>query len=113
MRPDQFQRLEALQEKLVDTLMDEANPENWAGGDKKLEKLTREERGDRYWCKKNAAATLTLITKTLALEHFRSKGVPEGEATSEDDGLDKEIDSAERKAAKLLEAYQAKQVGNA
>lgn len=113
MRDDQFDKLEALQEKLCDTIMTEADPANWPGGDKLPMEMTKDERGDRYWCKKNAAATFTLINKTLSLAVFKNNDsrIPiQGEAQPKapEDELDKEIARAEREAAKQLEAFEKK-----
>jgi len=110
MRDDQFTQLEALQEKLAETVMVEADPENWSGGDKLPMDMTKEERGDRYWCKKNAAATFTLLNKSMSLAHY-NRGVrnptPAQEQRVEDE-LDREIAKAELEAKKQLEAFEAK-----
>jgi hypothetical protein len=63
VRDDQYASFKALNEKLIDVVIVEANPEHWTGDPSKLAELTREERGDRYWCKKNAAATLSVLMR--------------------------------------------------
>jgi len=110
VRDDQFDKLEALQEKLCDTVMTEADPVNWPGGEKLPMDMTKDERGDRYWCKKNAAATFTLLNKTLSLAFFRRDSTTPAptEAKAPEDELDKEISRAEREAAKQLEAFEKK-----
>lgn len=118
MRDDQLKRLEAIQEKMVDALVVEMDPDFWPGafddkGDRKNPaELTKDERGDRYWCKKNAAATLTLITKVESLQHFRNRYMtnPAPEETVEDDNadMDKEISRHEKEAERLLSKFQAR-----
>ena len=73
MRDDQFEKLEALQEKLCDTILTEADPDNWPGGKQLPKDLSQEDRGDRYWCKKNAAATFTLLNKCMSIALYRAK----------------------------------------
>jgi hypothetical protein len=109
MRDDQYTKLKSLTEKLTDVVLVEADPAKWPGEGKALAALTRDERGDRYWCKKNAAATLTMLMKvhslTGVLEQRGGFGAPP--ADPEGDGgeadLDKEINAAEREAARIIE----------
>lgn len=110
MREDQFNKIEALQEKLCDIILTEADPENWPGKDKLPMEMSKDERGDRYWCKKNASATFALLNKTLSLAFFRrGSGTPEpAETKSPEDELDKEIAKAEKEAAKQLAAFEKK-----
>ena len=109
MRDDQFDRIEALQERLVDQFTQEADPVNWCGQGKKPMQLTRDERGDQYWCKKNAAATLTLLHKTLSLAYFRDRlnknltPNPDDEDINNQVDLDKHIDDAEQKAQEIMD----------
>lgn len=108
MRDEQFAKLEALQEKLCDTVLTEADPDNWPGGLTLPRDLTKDERGDRYWCKKNAAATFTLLNKTLSIAHYNrgASAAPAQDYREPEDELDKEIARAEREAAKQLEAFE-------
>lgn len=109
MRPEQYERLQALQEKLTDVVIQEADPERWPGNGKELAELTRDERGDRYWCKRNAAATLSVIMRVQNLVHVveqRSSRRPnEGEAA---DDLEDDVLAAEREAAAILAKMQRK-----
>lgn len=56
-----------MNDKRTDTVLIETDPDNWPGAGKAIDKHTKQERGDRYWSKKNAAATLTLLTKMHTL----------------------------------------------
>lgn len=117
MRTDQYAKLQSLSEKLTDVVVDELNPDAWPGAGQPLEKLTRDDRGDRYWCKKNAAATLSLLTKMQSLLGLIERRAPDPNATApaeEHDDLDDEIKAAEKEAAKILKkvqdrAYERKQ----
>jgi len=108
MRQDQFERLQALTEKLTDVFLDEAEPSKWPGHGIDANAMDQQTRGDRYWCKKNAAATLTVIMKTTGLigviQHRSAAGAPEGvqPESDEPDGLDGEIRAAEKEAQRLL-----------
>lgn len=106
MRPDQLQRLQDLSEKLADVVLEEADPAEWPGAGQPLAGLTQQDRGDRYWCKKNAAATFMLLSKAEEIIARRGDGSREKDA---DDGEDMErtIANAEREAAKALERIQS------
>lgn len=113
MRPDQYARLQSLAERLIDTALEESEPETWSGHGKKPSELTREERGDRYWCKRNAAATMALCMKVYSLTgHIERNGgsTPDPNAADPDAGLrdelEEEITAAEREAAALIEKVQ-------
>lgn len=106
MRDDQYTKLKALQEKLADVVINEANPDTWTGNGKTPADLTRDERGDRYWCKKNAAATLSVMMRIYSVAGMveRAGGtapeLPAG-ADGETD-LDREVAAAEREARSIL-----------
>lgn len=108
MRQDQYERLQALTEKLTDVFLDEANPDTWPGKGLAAGEMDQQTRGDRYWVKKNAAATLTVIMKTTSLigviQQRSAAGAEDGvqPGSEEPDGLDGEIRAAEKEAARLL-----------
>lgn len=104
MRPDQLQRLADLSEKLADVVIEECDPDEWSGAGRAPREMTQQERGDRYWCKKNASATLSLLQR---VEQLRS---PSEGAPQDQDGTDlsHEISQAERRAAQLLDRISAR-----
>lgn len=105
MRDDQITRLQALSERLGEVVITEVDPHNWPAAEKLPADLTQEERGNRYWCKKNAAATMTLLVKVMSITgHVQGGTLPGG--TTEDD-LDAMQAKAEREATALLERAQA------
>lgn len=68
-------RLSARLAELVNLYLDESDPKAWPG-DK-----TAQDRGDRFWHKKNAEATGRLAMRTLELITFEVSDAPlEGEA---------------------------------
>jgi hypothetical protein len=106
MREDQYLRLQVLSEELTDALLEELDPAEWPAAGILPKNLTKDQRGDRYWSKKNAAATLTLIMKTESLINYVQQpeaAVETGETGDTQVDIDREIDSAEQKAARLLD----------
>ena len=104
MREDQYQKLQDMSEKLTDVFLVEADPDNWPGSGWEPTELTKDQRGDRYWSKKNAAATLTLAMKVANLNYIiKERGRGAGMVNPEDETLDAEIASAEREATKILD----------
>lgn len=101
MRPDQIARLAGLSEELADVMFDEATPSHWPAHGIPLSEMTTEDRGNRYWCKKNAAATMSLLVRveTLRIDTM-SNG---GQGRYENGMLDDEIKKAEKEASKLVD----------
>lgn len=97
MRPDQLQRLNDLAEKLADSFLLEADPSEWPGDGKPPADLTQQQRGDRYWCKKNAMATGGVLRFALDLIGKQSD-TPPAEADAD---MDKRIREAEQRAERL------------
>jgi hypothetical protein len=108
VRDDQYAKLQGLSEKLTDVVVVELEPDAWPGAGKLLQDLSRDERGDRYWCKKNAAATLSLLTKMQSLLGIIERRAPDTPAAEEHDDLDDEIKAAEKAATKILKDVQAR-----
>ena len=110
MRQDQYEKLQALSERLTDVFLDEAEPDQWPGHGIAVGAMDQQTRGDRYWCKKNAVATLTLIGRVAGITDLIQKQSNAGNGaavvTDEADTLDAEISAAEKEAAKLLDQLQ-------
>lgn len=70
---NQLDKLKQLSEKMVDVVLSDANPDTWSAAGKKLNDLNTQERGDRYWCGKNANQMITAAVKleTLIAVHER------------------------------------------
>lgn len=96
MRPDQLQRLNDLSEKLADAFLVEADPSEWPGDGKSPADISQQERGDRYWCKKNAMATAGVLRFALDL----TAKAPPGETDhARDSDMDRKIAEAEKRAS--------------
>lgn len=98
MRPDQIERLNDLSERLADRFLLEADPSEWPGDGKSPADMEQKERGDAYWCKKNAMATGGVLRYTLDLidKHARPGGEPEDPSKEAD--LERKIKDAESRA---------------
>ncbi|WP_338576313.1 hypothetical protein V6L78_13195 [Pseudomonas canadensis] len=105
MRDDQITRLQALSESLGEVVIHEVDPANWPGGTKKPGELTQQERGDRYWSKKNAAATMTLLLKVVNITGVLGKQKP-GKDDDAAQELDGELAAAEREAQSIIDRMQ-------
>ena len=102
MRPDQLQRLQELSERLADRFLLEADPAEWPGDGKPPAELSQQERGDAYWCKKNAMATGGVLRYTMDVLAQHQSDDGGGDAAKEAD-MDRQIRDAERRSAKLVE----------
>lgn len=104
MRQDQWDKLQGLEEKLADVFLFEAEPAKWPGHGLEPSAMDKDTRGDRYWCKKNAVATLSLIHRVIQLVGTVQGSVTDAPLSDKDDEgqLDKDIASAEKEAAKLM-----------
>lgn len=100
MRADQLERLAEMSEKLAEVAIDELNPDAWPGAGKALKDQTQQERGDRYWCKKNGAATLSLVHRLVNLVQQQT-GIG-GRHPMDERDLDRELREAEKEASKLV-----------
>lgn len=111
MRDDQITRLQALSERLGEVVITEVDPHNWPGAEKLPAELSQEERGNRYWCKKNAAATMTLLLKVVNIAGIMNRQKPAPDAGHAVDELDGELAAAEREAQAIIDRMQ--KAGNA
>lgn len=110
MRQDQYERLQSLSEKLTDVFLNEAEPGKWPGHYIEPGNMDQQTRGDRYWCKKNAVATLSLVDRvnrligeTQAASMGGTGGAAVTDAEPDDGSLDADIRQAEKEATKLLD----------
>lgn len=105
MRDDQYTKLKGLTEKLTDVVLEEADPAKWTGAGVEVAQLTRDDRGDRYWCKKNAAATLSVLMRVVNLVGVIERAAPGAQPeplVEGDTDLDREVAAAEREAQSIL-----------
>lgn len=100
MRQDQRERLAALCERMAEVAMTDCDPDNWTAAGQLARDMTQQERGDAYWCRKNAATSLMLLEKLERLVTVPGGGLPDPLA---DNGLDAQIADAERRASALVD----------
>lgn len=99
---NQLEKLKQLSDKMVGLVIAEADPDTWAGANKKLDEMSVEERGDRYWCKKNANQVITTAVKLETLiALYERKGATPKEGLAED--LTNKVIQFENAAKKRLE----------
>jgi hypothetical protein len=115
MRDDQYLRLQQLEEKLTEQFLSEADPVNWSAEGILPKNMTQAERGDRYWCKKNAVATISLtirIGSLIGMVQRRGDTDPAAPGDDETDPtaglLDREVAEAEKEAKRLLNQFAKK-----
>lgn len=107
MRADQYERLQSLSERLTEVFLIEGEPDNWPGAGVPPAELTKAERGDRYWSKKNAFATISLIHRvgglvaTIQTDSARGSGA--AAVHEEEASLDAEVREAEALAKQLMD----------
>jgi hypothetical protein len=113
MRQDQFEALQKRGEQLVDVFIAESDPAAWPGHGTKPANMDKATRGDRYWCKKDAVATLACAQRIFTLvQVIRERSAPDlptapdGAPDEVEDSLDKEVAAAEAEATKLLDQVQ-------
>jgi len=70
VRPDQLNRIRALEEKVADVVIDELNPAEWPGAETPIASMTREDRGDRAWTVKTVRQSMGLLMDTAKLVAF-------------------------------------------
>lgn len=108
MRKDQLERLADLSEALADAFIDEADPSLWPGHGVPCADQDRDVRGDRYWAKKTASATLALLLNVEKLTANTRDAL--GRDPYDDDDMDKQIASAQRTASRLMDDLQRRTV---
>jgi len=94
MRPEQIKQLADIEEQLVDVFVEECKPEGWPMMEDK------ESRGDRYWHKKNAIATLTIVGRIQTV--LRDVRTTEGDSGGKTPPNDDEGDETHQQEAERL-----------
>lgn len=112
MREDQFIKLQALSEKLLDVFLTEADPAGWPGTGLALGQMDAQTRGDLYWVRKTAASVLVLeakITSRIAAGQLGGNVTPAAPADGEADPeqqIDADMAAAEKEAKRLMRELQ-------
>jgi hypothetical protein len=102
MTEDQFRKLAEIQNKLMDVFVAEADPSSWPGDGVALADMTRDERGDRKWCKQNAGATLVLLMHSQRMLDERAQQGRRMPPDSQPDEVAEDVAAFERQAQKVI-----------
>lgn len=103
MREDQIDKLLALTEELTDVFLFEASPKDWPGAGVLPRDMSQEDRGDRYWCKKNAVATMAIVVRIEGLTSRLRNPAGKDAGDEGQGGLDAEIAQAEKEGKAMLD----------
>lgn len=107
MREDQITKLKELSEKLADVVLTDTDPDNWSGNGIAPSLLSQQERGDAYWCRKMAVASLSVLHRVNSLtdpaRNGQNPALDKVAQSHEEKLLDAEISAAEREAGHLLD----------
>lgn len=115
MRPDQLKQLDDIAERLADAFIIEADPNNWPAAGELPMDMSRDDRGDRHWCKKGAMGTGGVLKYVLDIK-ARAQGsqIDDDEEQEErDNELEGQIRRAKSKAAEILKKIKDKDAGKA
>jgi len=89
MRPETYAQLKKVSDELADVALIEADPKRWPGVDKDPNGLDRTTAVQRYWAKKHAGTTLSLLVRVHSLIDITERRAL-GEPHPPDDGEDVE-----------------------
>lgn len=105
MDDKQLKKLMALQHKLFEVMVFDCNPAHWAGYKKPASELTKQEKDEASWCRRQAGSSIALWEKIDKLIASRCQpSQPEDQAAS---SLD--LNAIEQEASQLLELLQDKE----
>lgn len=101
MREDQARRLEDIEERLIEVVIADADPQNWAGAGLMLADMDKATRGDASWCRKTAVQTVALAMqmRRLVADHRGGGG---GGGAEKDPDPERAIEAAEAAAQALI-----------
>lgn len=97
MNSEQRERLNAINEKLIDVTISDCDPDNWVASGLKLNEMSQSDRGDAQWCRKTAVQTVSLLIRVQQLIGST------GEKINEPPDIEDEIKRAERSAKEMLD----------
>jgi len=102
IRDELRKKMADVTERLMEVLVDEADPDNWTAAEKTLKDMDKDERGARFWDKRNATATLSLLHGAINLADKLDGFIVEKEV----DDILEQVNSADRKAKDALKRMQ-------
>lgn len=98
MNSKQLKKLQSLRNKLFEAMVFDTNPENWVAYTKPAKELSKQEKDEAAWCRRQAASSIALWEKIdkLIAQHIE----PQSTTTNEDTQLD--LLAVEQEANTLL-----------
>ncbi|ERM13479.1 MULTISPECIES: hypothetical protein [Pantoea] len=102
-----------LADRLTEVAITECDVTQWPGHGKSITEMDKQTRGDRYWAKQNATATILLVKNLHNLVSQRQAGQKDRlaanpTAASDDDILQQQVSQAERDSAEQIRKAMAK-----
>lgn len=107
MTPEQLSKLRALRDKLFDAMLCDTNPEHWVGYGKSAEQLSKQEKDEASWCRRQASSSILLWEKIDKLVKQESEN-PQKSLALGDVNLD--IEAFEQEANELLAQLKEKEL---
>jgi hypothetical protein len=98
MTPNQIARLTDLQDRLVETVISDADPLNWTASGMTLAEMSAADRGDAAWCRKTAVLSVSLLIRVQQLLEPKVAAA----AHPNDPDPEADIKRAERAASDML-----------
>lgn len=108
MKPEQLDKLERLQDKLLTVAVDDCDPENWTGYGQKPRDMDRETRGNAIYDRKLAGQTLACLVRVGNIIDTHTKPT-QGNTKSDEDIADL-VAEAEKTGNELLKEIEARHV---
>lgn len=99
MNEKQLKKLQTLRNKLFEAMVFDTNPENWVAYGKPAKELTKQEKDEAAWCRRQAASAIALWEKIdkLIVQHSESnkvaKNIQEGHEQLDLIAIEQEADS--------------------
>ena len=77
MNSKQLKKLQSLRNKLFEAMVFDTNPENWVAYAKPAKELSKQEKDEAAWCRRQAASSIALWEKIdkLIVQHAEPKSV--------------------------------------
>lgn len=98
MNSKQLKKLQSLRNKLFEAMVFDTNPENWVAYAKPAKELSKQEKDEAAWCRRQAASSIALWEKIdkLIAQHTEPKSV------ISDEGMQLDLLAVEQEANTLL-----------
>lgn len=96
MNEKQLKKLQALRNKLFEAMVFDTNPENWVAYAKPAKELSKQEKDEAAWCRRQAASSIALwekIDKLISQHTEHQPAIDNNDAQLDLLAIEKEADS--------------------